>query len=103
MVVRLLGACSAQAMLVLAQAADAGRTLDPKQRARLLIAITSLALLSVFLIALAWVALRLVRRYVDRSSQAVPARNQAAFRGDDWADRPLVSDTRPRQDKAGSG
>ena len=98
MVARLLGVCSTQAIVVLSQVSNGGRTLEPKDRARLLIAITSLALLSVFLVALAWVALRMVRRYVDRSSQAIAGKTTPNFHADDWADRPMVPDVRSSQD-----
>jgi hypothetical protein len=88
MVIDLLGAWWLRAGGLLAQASDSGRQLAPEERARVLVALSALALLSVFLIALAWVALRMVRRYVDRSSPEVPAKS--SLHADDWADRPIV-------------
>jgi hypothetical protein len=85
-------------LMLLAQSGQPERTLTAEDRARLLVAVASLALLSLFLIALAWVALRMVRRYVNRSSDAIQARTKSSHRDDDWADRPIVIAGRPEND-----
>lgn len=91
MVSSLLGAVVSHTAVVIAQIeTESGRSLDPKDRARMLVAVTSLALMSVFLIGLAWVMLRMVRRYIDRSSQAASSIEKPRLKADDWADRPLV-------------
>jgi hypothetical protein len=78
-----------QTVVVIAQIEEkSGQSLDPKDRARMMVAVTSLALLCVFLMALAWVMLRMVRRYVDRSSQATRSFEKPHLTADDWADRP---------------
>ena len=98
MVNQLLRATPIPGLVLLAQSGQPERTLTAEDRARLLVAVASLALLSLFLIALAWVALRMVRRYVDRSSVAVQARARSSHRDDDWADRPIVTAARPEDD-----
>jgi flagellar biogenesis protein FliO len=85
-----LEAVVSQTVVLMAQIeGKSGQSLDPKDRARMLVAVTSLALLCVFLVALAWVMLRMVRRYVDRSSQAIRSVEKPRLTTDDWADRPL--------------
>ena len=101
MVSLLLSDCLNRVGIVLAQAeAVTPKSLDPKVRARLLVAVTSLALLGVFLIALAWLALRMTRRYVDRSSAAALRRPDTELQADDWAQKPMVHEAvqRPRDE-----
>ncbi len=98
MVNQLLRAMPLPGLVLLAQAGQSERTLTAEDRAKLLVAVASLALLSLFLVALAWVALRMVRRYVDRSSDAIQARARSSHRDDDWAERPMVTAARPEGD-----
>ncbi len=93
MVDSLVGCATGWLAAVLAQTDVApARPLDPAGRAKLLVALTSLAVLSLFFIALAWLALRMTRRYVDRSSKVAPQIGNTRYPVEDWAQRPLIED-----------
>ncbi|MHB0961375.1 MAG: hypothetical protein ACYC6N_16055 [Pirellulaceae bacterium] len=73
--------------------------LPPAARAKLIGALILLTIAGVALIVLSWLALRMGRRFLNRSDDLAAQRSRPVP-GDDWADKPLVSrpPARPESD-----
>jgi hypothetical protein len=93
MVVQLYRVLAASVGILLGQSHDTPITrLPPAARAKLIGSLILLTIGGVALVVLSWLALRVGRRYLNRSEEITSLRSPQVHR-DDWADKPLL--TRP--------
>lgn len=75
--------------------------LEPKDRVKVLLALTSVIILGLALIAFAWWGARVARRYMNSATLARRQRRTTTIRQDDWATKPLYAadDDAPRKEE----
>lgn len=65
--------------------------LEPKDRVKVLLALTAVIALGLGLIAFAWWGARVTRRYMNSATLARSQKRTTTVREDDWATKPLYA------------
>jgi len=77
-------------MVVLQKTSMNGETFDPATQVYLVAMLLALVLTGIFLMIVAWLAARVVRRYAGFSSKRIELSSPTANSEDDWWRQPLV-------------
>jgi hypothetical protein len=71
--------------------------LDPKTRVKVLAALTGLVILGFAMVLLTWLGGRATRRYIRSTTSREPRFRPTSAVEDDWVEKPLVPDAKPRR------